>query len=391
MAGTLLSTNTISSVLYGGAHLFSAAAPAKLRAVALAALERAHGDAATFGRTVGLGDEAQAETLLARVRSSLRVPSMCIDFEDGYGPRPDDEEDGDAVRAAEALASGSATGGDWPVVGIRIRAVSAASRLRAHRTLERFVTTLASKREGLPPGFTVTLPKVETPDEVGFLAASLDALEASAGLPRRSIGVELMIETPRALLTADGRVPLAALVDAADGRCVAAHLGAYDLTAAMGVAANDQSLAHPFCDLARSTMQLAIGDRVVVVDGATTTLPLGDDVGKVRDAWKLHASNVRRALAMGIGRGWDLHPAQLPARFGALHAFYLDAKEAMTARLVRFVETESRAMRSGQAFDDAATGRGLAAFFLRGHALGALTDDDLAKTGLGTDELRARL
>lgn len=383
-----MADEAIASVLYGGAHLFTAKAPAKLRDIAHATLERAHGDALTFARTVGLSDERQAETLLARVRAALRVESMCIDFEDGYGPRPEEEEDGDAVRAAEALAG---LGDDGPVVGIRIRPASSASRIRAHRTLDRFVTTLTAKRKGLPPGFTVTLPKVDSPDDVGFLAASLDGLEAANGLARRAIGIELMIETPRALLGADGRVPLAALVDAAEGRCVAAHLGAYDLTASMGVAANDQSLAHPFCDLARSMMQLAIGDRVVVVDGATTTLPVGDDVAKVRDAWKLHAHNVRRALAMGIHRGWDLHPAQLPARFGALHAFYLDAREAMTARLQRFVETESRAMRSGQAFDDAATGRGLASFFVRGHACGALSGDDLAKTGLGVEELRARV
>lgn len=131
-------------------------------------------------------------------------------------------------------------------------------------------------------------------------------------------------------------------------------------------------------------MQIALASTdVAVVDGATTHLPLAshraaagaaltaeqriDNEHAVRDAWHLHALNVRRALAMGIEAAWDFHPAaQLPARYGALFAFYLEARAAMTARLARFVEEASRATRQGQAFDDAATGQGLLVFFLRG-------------------------
>jgi hypothetical protein len=100
--------------------------------------------------------------------------------------------------------------------------------------------------------------------------------------------------------------------------------------------------------------------------------------------------NVRRALAFGIHAGWDLHPAQLPARHGAVLAFYLEARAAMTARLARFVDQATQATRVGQAFDDAATGQGLLVFFLRGLACGAFDEADLAATGLSPGELASR-
>ena len=37
-------------------------------------------------------------------------------------------------------------------------------------------------------------------------------------------------------------------------------------------------------------------------------------------AWSRTADDVRRAYRDGIIQGWDLHPAQLPARYGALFA-----------------------------------------------------------------------
>src|SRR5205085_8124240 len=120
-------------------------------------------------------------------------------------------------------------------------------------------------------------------------------------------GVELMVETPQALIDSSGGVPLVTIASAA--RTVAVHLGAYDLTAALGVSAGDQRLDHPLCDVARATMKLAFaGTEIEVVDGATTILPVGGDRNAVQNAWKMHASNVRRALDFGITRGWDLHP-----------------------------------------------------------------------------------
>jgi citrate lyase beta subunit len=188
---------------------------------------------------------------------------------------------------------------------------------------------------------------------------------------------------------------------------VAAHLGAYDLMASLGVTAGEQRLDHPACEMARLLMQLSLADAgVVVVDGATTVLPIARhretadapltdaqraiNTGDVQTAWALHATAVRRALSLGIYQGWDIHPAQLPARYGAVYAFFLAERAAMTARLRTFVATATQATRSGQIFDDAATGQGLLNFFVRGVACGALADDDVKATGLSLDELRAR-
>jgi citrate lyase beta subunit len=208
------------------------------------------------------------------------------------------------------------------------------------------------------------------------LSGLLEKLERELGL--RQIGIELMIETPLALMR-NGRVVAAELLDE---RVVAVHLGAYDLTAELGVTAVDQRLDHPFCDLARMLLRLALADtRVRISDGATTTLPTpakdlrGEEAtAVVHRAWALHARNMARAIDVGIWEGWDLHPAQLPARYGALYAYFLARKDALNERWRAFCEREQRATRVGEHFDDAATGRGLRASFERGVACGAFEE-----------------
>jgi hypothetical protein len=94
--------------VYGGAHLFRADSAQKLGALAIAALDEYAPDAKTFARALDLqsgdGDlSAFAETVRARVVAKLRrepVEDFRIDFEDGYGNRPDDEEDGHAGSAS---------------------------------------------------------------------------------------------------------------------------------------------------------------------------------------------------------------------------------------------------------------------------------------------------
>jgi citrate lyase beta subunit len=321
-----------------------------------------------FPGALGITDPVLGRAVTDRVRAKLAtrpVEALCIDFEDGYGPRSDEEEDREAERAAAELAFCEGT-----TVGIRIKAHPE----RGPRTLERFVRA-APIREG----FTVTLPKVSRRADVHALSARLDRLELELGLPK--IGVELMIETPLALMS-DGRIATAELLDE---RVVAVHLGAYDLTAELGVTAVDQRLDHPFCDLARALLRLALASTDVrISDGATTLLPTPrkdaseeERAAAVHRAWALHARNVTRAIDVGIWQGWDLHPAQLPARYGALYAYFLARKEPLAERLRAFSEREQRATRVGQHFDDAATGRGLRAFFERGVACGAFDAEDV--------------
>ncbi len=389
--------------VYGGAHLFKATTPERLGALALETLERHGKDPGTFARVLGL-PPTLAETVWDRTVQALgrgAVQDLRIDFEDGYGPRGDDEEDADSVRAARELAALAARPACPPGLGLRIRALTPATGRRALRTLDRFVGALAEHGGLSGRPLVVALPKASGPTEVEVLADALDTLERAHGWPSGALGIELMVETPEVLVDPDGRCGLPALVRAARGRCVAAHLGAYDLTAACGVPGPDQTLDHPLCDHARTVMQLSLaGTGVHVVDGATTLLPIGphrgpglgrDQVAEndrvVHEAWRLHARNIRRALSQGIPQGWDLHPGQIPARFGVCAAVFLETLPAVGDRLRAFLDNAARATRTGAVFDDAATAQGLLHLLRTGHRAGLYSDADLRGAGLSPDEV----
>ena len=342
---------TFVHVFYGGVYLFRRETLDKLARIARTSFEQHSAGCELF---------ADAK-VRARVKKKLEGPTaieaMCIDFEDGYGERSDAEEDADAVRTANELAALPEGG---PVVGIRIKSLAPATAKRAVRTLESFVGAAKPRA-----GFSVTLPKVARAAEVRALTEILAILEETNGIPQGRIRVELMIETPRALFHERE------LVDAAGGRCIAVHLGAYDLSSSLDINATEQRLDHPLCDLARLEGRVALADLdVLFYDGATTVLPIGES-DAVHRAWTLHAGNVRRAIDFGIFQGWDLHPAQLPARYAALYGYFLPRHDEMKARLDAFRERQERATRNGQVFDDAATARGLENFFRRGTACGA--------------------
>jgi citrate lyase beta subunit len=380
-------------VVYGGAHLFHADAAQRLGHLALRALEEHAPDAATLARAfdmpVGL-----AERVRPRVLHKLQtepVEDVRIDFEDGYGARPDAEEDGHAVGCAREVARGHRDGILPPFIGIRIKSLTEDTRVRALRTLDLFLTTMLEATGGaLPSGFVVMLPKLQIPDHATALADALDVLEPKLGLAKDAVRFEIMIEQTQAVLDGSGRVAVPGLVAAARGRCIAAHFGTYDYTASCGVTAAHQQMGHPACDFAKHCMQASLaGTGVWLSDGATSILPVGDR-DAVHAAWRLQRSDVQRSLAGGFFQGWDLHPAQLVARFTAVYAFYLEALPAATARLANFVGKSAQATLVGEVFDDAATGQALLNFFLRGLGCGAISESEALATGLTLDELRSR-
>lgn len=392
--------------VYGGAHLFRADTAPRLGARAREALDRYAPDAATLAQA--LGTDAHAEALWERVRAKLirePVEDFRIDFEDGYGVRPNAEEDDHAAAAAREVARVMTEGTLPPFIGIRVKALTEETRARAVRTLHLFTDTLLRATAGvLLPGFVVTLPKVTVPEQTELLALLLERLEEEHGLAAGSLRMELMVETPEALFDDEGRAALPALVRAGRGRVVAAHFGAYDYTAALGITAAHQHLRHPACDWARHGMQVTLaGTGVRWSDGATTLLPVAPHRGEptteqaaenraaVHRGWRVHHDDVRHGLASGFYQGWDLHPAQLVSRYSAVYGFFLEGMDAAGERLRNFVDRAARATRVGSAFDDAATGQGLLNFFLRAVGCGALSEDDaLARTGLTSAELRIR-
>ncbi len=322
--------------LYGGAHLFKADAATRLGAAALRSLQEHAPDAAAFGDALEL-NPALVDRIYLRVIDKLTrepVEDFRIDFEDGFGNRPDAEEDRFALAAADEVAAGLSGHLLPPWIGIRIKPLNEELKRRSLRTFDMFLTRLLDRTGGkLPPHLVVTLPKITSPEQVATLASACDAFEYWREIPNGTLRFELMIETTQAIFAQDGTVALPRLIAEGGGRIVAAHFGTYDYTAACGITAAHQHMLHPVCDFAKHVMQVALaGTGIWLSDGATNVMPVGSrDV--VHRAWQLHASHVRHSLITGFYQGWDLHPAQLPSRYAAVYAFFLEGLAAASQRL----------------------------------------------------------
>lgn len=392
--------------VYGGVQLFTSETFTKFGILARRSLDQYARTEAEFGDVFAIPSELRPQ-IYSRVIEKLdreAVEDFRVDFEDGYGVRSGEDEDGHALAAAEETAKAIAAGVLPPFFGIRIKALNPATRDRAIRTLDIYLTAMVgSVGVTIPANFVVTLPKVASSGEVALLADLLDDLERILGLDAFSIKIEIMVETARSLVSETDTFALPAIVDAARGRCVAAHFGAYDYTAELGVISSEQGLRHPSCDLARGIMQLSLaGTGVRLSDGATSIMPVApyraskltaaqeDENRKaVHAAWKLHYDNVRHALSCGFYQGWDLHPAQLIARYAAVYAFFLEGLDDAAARLKSFIDKGARANLIGTSFDDAATAQGLLNYFRRAIDSGAITEAEaLDRSGLTIEELR---
>jgi hypothetical protein len=377
--------------VYGGAHLFQKDVASRLGEKALASLARNAPDAGAFAEAVGI-PAALAETVYARVTRKLEtepVEDYRIDFEDGFGNRSDQEEDAYAESTALDVAEARDQGLLPPFIGLRIKPLTEELRERSLRTLDIFLTTLMANG-GPPEGFRVTLPKLTSAAQPAALAEVLELLEWRLGIPERSLTFEIMVETPQSIVDMEGRFALPGLVAAARGRCVSAHFGTYDYSAGLDISAAHQHMTHPACDFAKHAMQVSLaGTGVTLSDGATNVMPVGDRAS-VHAAWRLHYGHVRHSLEGAFYQGWDLHPAQLPTRYAAVFAFFLEAAPAAKDRLANFIDKAAQATLVGDVFDDAATGQGLLNFFLRGISCGAIAEEEVLATGITVEELQGR-
>jgi citrate lyase beta subunit len=391
--------------VYGGAHLFKSDTAPRLGTLAMRSFETYAPDAQIFAQALELPDKL-ADTIYERVREKLAreaVEDFRIDFEDGYGTRPDAEEDGHAVSTAIEVAKGLEAGTLPPFIGIRIKTFSEELHARSIRTLDLFLTALVEQTGGrLPENFVVTLPKIVSPAQVATLADIFDLLEPKLGLPTGSLKMEMMVETTQSIINERGEANLPQMLDAARGRCVAAHFGTYDYTASCSITAAYQDMLHPACDFARHVMQVSFGGTGIwLSDGATNIMPVAPHRGAeltaeqetenravVHRAWQLHYNHVRHSLMNAFYQGWDLHPAQFPTRYAAVFTFFLEGLDAASERLSNFVAKAAQATLVGDVFDDAATGQGLLNYFLRAINCGALTEQEAQDlTSLSLDEL----
>lgn len=423
--------------LYGGAQLFKAETARKMGELGLQALDTYAPNFVFLAKAAGLSTArrlpdswaeaealsraisddpaaalklypaaAQAAAIYARVRRKLEtepVEDFRIDFEDGYGNRPDAEEDKDAVRTAHEVARGMKEGLLPPFIGIRIKPWTDQLFQRSVRTLDVFVSALVEATGGaLPANFIVTLPKVTAPEQVSGLVKLLETLEARNGLAPGSLPLEVMIETTQSIFDTQGRVMMPQLLDAANGRCRGAHFGTYDYTASCGIIAQYQAMDHPACDFARHAMQVSFASTgVMLSDGATNIMPVPvhrgeglnliqqqENLTAVQAAWRLHADHIRHSLRHAYYQGWDLHPAQLITRYATLYDFFLKELDGATLRLKNFISKAAQATLSGDVFDDAATGRGLLNYFRLAYNSGAITEDEVTAAGLVVADLK---
>jgi citrate lyase beta subunit len=429
--------------VYGGAHLFKSDSAERLGGLARRSLDQFAPDFLSFAKAISLpgsehlpnsleqdsglaarlstdADGVRAEnksawlahSIYSRVSEKLRrepVEDFRIDFEDGYGNRPDDEEDGHAAAAATEVAKGLDNKTLPPFIGIRIKPFNEELRQRSIRTLDIFVSTLLQETGGrLPENFVVTLPKITVPEQAAALADIFDLLEQRTGLAGQSLKLEMMIETTQSIINSRGEINLPLLLDATRGRCIAAHFGTYDYTASCSITAAHQHMMHPSCDFAKHMMQVSLaGTGVWLSDGATNIMPVAphrfteggapltaEQIAENREvvhrAWKLHYDHIQHSLVGGFYQGWDLHPAQLPTRYAAVYSFFLQSLDAASERLRNFVEKAAKATLVGDVFDDAATGQGLLNYFLRALNCGALTEEEAVElSGLTVAELRS--
>jgi hypothetical protein len=342
---------------------------------------------------------------ITRKLATEAVEDFRIDFEDGFGNRPDAEEDETAVFAASELAEGMRNNTISPFIGIRIKPFTEDLKFRGARTLDLFLTTLLEKTSGvLPPNFVVMLPKVTIPEQMTAIVRLFGIIESTNNLAPGTLKMETMVEATQIIMDEEGRNPLLRIIRASEGRCIAAHFGTYDYTASCGITARYQTMDHPVCDFAHHMTKVALGGTgIFLSDGATNVIPVGPHRGEnlrfaqlsenreaVHHAWRLGYNHTMHSLVNGFYQGWDLNPAQLPMRYAATYHFFLSTYEEAVYRLRTFVNRAAISTLTGDIFDDAATGQGLLNYFLRALNCGAISEEEILPTGLTLEEIRTR-
>ncbi len=424
--------------VYGGANLFKSDTCVKMGEIALKNLQTYSPDFISLAKVLKMDgydqlpdDEKKAAKLVKKLDKMVEtarrkhpawlpytvynkiiqklktegVEDFRIDFEDGFGNRPDDEEDATAVNAANELAEGMKNKTISPFIGIRIKPFTEDLKSRGVRTLDIFLSTLLQQTNGkLPDNFIVMLPKVTIPEQVSTMVRLLEIIEKKNNLAPRMLKMETMVEATQIIMDEEGSNPLMKIIRAGEGRLIAAHFGTYDYTASCGITAKYQTMAHPVCDFAHHMTKVALGGTgIFLSDGATNVMPVAPHRGdkltskqlkenrqSVHRAWKTGYDHTMHSLINGFYQGWDLNPAQLPMRYAATYYFFLSSMEDATKRLKIFVERAAISTLTGDIFDDAATGQGLLNFFLKAMNCGAISEVEATATGLTIDEIRSR-
>ena len=250
----------------------------------------------------------------------------------------------------------------------------------------------------------VTLPKITSKTDIEILVEAFETLEDRLGSPQGALRMEIMVETTQRIFDTQGRSALPRLHRAASGRLVGAHFGTYDYTAECDITAAHQRMRHPACDFAKQMMKVAFAgtgvDAVRRRDehhaGADPSREDADRRAAPRQshrrvrAWRLHADDVRQSLVNGFYQGWDLHPAQLPTRYGAVYGSSSTASRPR-ASASRTSSTRRRRRRSSATCSTTPRpARGCSTTSCAASRAARSREDEALATGLSLDEIRSK-
>ncbi len=399
--------------LYGGAHLFRQDSMQKIQKLMLHYCDTYLKSPESLAILLSLNSPVDPDSfnmplfetlfsLLYKKIDSNPIEDYRVDFEDGYGYHSDADEDALSVSAAQEAAGAFNDKALPQFFGFRIKTLSGKTRKRALNTLDLFLSEFLDKSSGkLPETFLLTLPKIETLEEIEFFNETLSEFEFRAGLKLGTIKTELMIEEPKLLYFRSGVSQLPEVLAVAGERCQGLHIGIYDYLSSFQIPSSFQTYIHPLVDDLRiRLLHVSHGTDVWVVDGVTNRLPSeihkktilsaeerDENINGVFSGWDEHVRHVTHSLSFGIFQGWDIHPAQTIARYIAVYRHLLETKPTALSRMKRFTDVATKPNQSGGVFDDAATIRGLLVYFKRAHALGIVSDEELEASGLSKEQL----
>lgn len=225
----------------------------------------------------------------------------------------------------------------------------------------------------------VVLPKVDAPDEVRSLDATLTAAERECGLPHGAITVQVLLESVQGMARADE-------IAQSTPRLSGLIFGAFDYWSSLRVPGVPYRSDHPLLDRARMrVVEAAALVGVPALAEMTLNYPTRDkSPAEQREALDECRRDALRARELGFAGKWTGIPAQTDV---ALEVFSPEpatlARAIEEARAFLQAEREGRgAVMVGGKMFDRATDRVNRVVLEQAFALGALDQDTARELGL---------
>ena len=270
-----------------------------------------------------------SERMLARA-AGLAADEVILDLEDSVAAG----RKGDAVRAAVAAAAGG------------LRARTRAVRVNPVDTPHHHRDVVGVLERAGAAIDVIVVPKVDDVSHVTFADHLIGALEAELRLPAGGIGLEVQIETARALAGVE------AIAAACPGRLEALVVGPGDLAASLGMP--HTTIGAPVPGYPGDGWHHALM-RVLVAARAAALQAIDGPYASFRDLAGLRES-AGRSRALGYDGKWSIHPDQIPILdeiYGVLPAELARAHRVLAAHAGAAASGAGAATLDGEMIDEA--------------------------------------